>query len=44
MKTRQTPCSLIGILDDGWAGLSDAARQRIETARVVIGGKMLRQA
>ena len=37
MKTRQTPCSLIGILDDGWAGLSDAARQRIETARVVIG-------
>ena len=30
-------CSLIGILDDGWAGLSDTARQRLSTADVVIG-------
>ena len=30
-------CALIGILDDGWAGLSDAARQRLTTANVVIG-------
>ena len=32
-----TFCSLIGILDDGWAGLSDAARERLGTADVVIG-------
>ena len=32
-----TDCTLIGILDDGWAGLSDNARQRLATARVVIG-------
>ena len=30
-------CSLIGILDDGWASLSDAARQCIGTAAVIIG-------
>ncbi len=30
-------CTLIGILDDGWASLSDVARQRITTAAVVIG-------
>ena len=30
-------CTLIGILDDGWAGLSDTARQRLSTAEVVIG-------
>jgi len=30
-------CSLIGILDDGWAGLSDTARQRLIAADVVIG-------
>lgn len=30
-------CALIGILDDGWAGLSDTARQRLATADVVIG-------
>ena len=30
-------CALIGILDDGWAGLSDRARQRIASAEVVIG-------
>ena len=29
--------TLIGILDDGWAGLSDAARERLGTADVVIG-------
>ena len=32
-----TFCSRIGILDDGWAGLSDAARERLGTADVVIG-------
>jgi precorrin-6Y C5,15-methyltransferase (decarboxylating) len=30
-------CTLIGILDDGWAGLSDTARSRLATADVVIG-------
>jgi precorrin-6Y C5,15-methyltransferase (decarboxylating) len=30
-------CSLIGILDDGWAGLSDTARQRLAAADLVIG-------
>lgn len=30
-------CSLIGILGDGWAGLSDTARQRLAAADVVIG-------
>ncbi len=30
-------CTLIGILDDGWAGLSDTARQRLANAQVVIG-------
>ena len=30
-------CCLIGILDDGWAGLSDAARARLAAAEVVIG-------
>ncbi len=30
-------CALIGILDDGWSGLSDRARQRIASADVVIG-------
>jgi precorrin-6Y C5,15-methyltransferase (decarboxylating) len=30
---------LIGVLDDGWASLSDAARRRVETASVVIGAK-----
>jgi len=29
--------TLIGILDDGWSGLSDAARQRLATADCVIG-------
>ena len=31
------PTTLLGILDDGWAGLSDTARQRLATADVVIG-------
>ena len=31
------PCTLLGILDDGWAGLSDTARQRLAAAGVVIG-------
>ncbi|TVT71421.1 MAG: precorrin-6y C5,15-methyltransferase (decarboxylating) subunit CbiE, partial [Denitromonas halophila] len=30
-------CTLIGILDDGWAGLSDTARQGLATAGLVIG-------
>lgn len=30
-------CTLLGILDDGWAGLSDSARQRLATADLVIG-------
>ncbi len=30
-------CCLIGILDDGWAGLSDTAHQRLALADVVIG-------
>ena len=30
-------CTLIGILDNGWASLSDVAHQRIGTAAVVIG-------
>ncbi|WP_319241810.1 precorrin-6y C5,15-methyltransferase (decarboxylating) subunit CbiE [uncultured Propionivibrio sp.] len=32
-------CTLIGILDDGWAGLADAARERIAAAGVVIGAR-----
>lgn len=31
------PCSLIGILDDGWAGLADGARARLKSAGCVIG-------
>jgi precorrin-6Y C5,15-methyltransferase (decarboxylating) len=31
------PCAVIGILDDGWAGLSDRARQRLLAADLVIG-------
>lgn len=30
-------CTLVGILDDGWAGLSDAARQRLAAAGLFIG-------
>ena len=33
-----TKLTLIGILDDGLAGLSDTARQRLANAQVVIGG------
>ena len=32
-----TDCTLIGILDDGWAGLSDTARNQLAKADVVIG-------
>ena len=32
-----TRATLLGILDDGWAGLSDTARQRLATADLVIG-------
>jgi precorrin-6Y C5,15-methyltransferase (decarboxylating) len=32
-----SPCTLIGILDDGWAGLSGLARERIAGAACVIG-------
>lgn len=31
------PTTLLGILDDGWTGLSDPARQRLAAAGVVIG-------
>lgn len=31
------PCTLIGILDDGWGGLTDAARRRLAAADLVIG-------
>jgi len=34
---KENPTTLLGILDDGWAGLSDSARQRLATAEVVIG-------
>ena len=30
-------CTLLGILDDGWAGLSDGARARLSAADLVIG-------
>lgn len=30
-------CTLIGIVDDGWAGLADSARQRLAAADLVIG-------
>lgn len=34
---RSDQCTLLGILDDGWGGLSDGARQRLLAADVVIG-------
>lgn len=37
MPEPQPPCTLLGILDDGWAGLTDAARGHLGTAHVVIG-------
>ncbi|MBU0500401.1 MAG: precorrin-6y C5,15-methyltransferase (decarboxylating) subunit CbiE [Gammaproteobacteria bacterium] len=41
MKTRegfhQPVCTILGILDDGWPGLSEAARQRLQGADLVIG-------
>ena len=33
------PCALIGILDDGHAGLGDAARHRVAAADLVIGAR-----
>ncbi|MCB4361808.1 precorrin-6y C5,15-methyltransferase (decarboxylating) subunit CbiE [Quatrionicoccus australiensis] len=35
--TKTQNCILLGILDDGWAGLSDAARQHLHAADLVIG-------
>jgi len=32
-----TLCSLVGLLDDGWAGLGDAARAALANAALVIG-------
>ncbi len=32
-----TPVFIIGILDDGWVGLGDSARQALSTAQLVIG-------
>ena len=37
--TCATTITLIGILDDGWAGLNDAARERIRRADLVIGAE-----
>jgi len=39
MKSLPRPdaCALVGILDDGWTGLSGAARQRLAAADLVIG-------
>lgn len=37
MPEPQPLCTLLGILDDGWAGLTDAAREHLGTAAVVIG-------
>lgn len=37
MPEREPYCTVMGILDDGWAGLSDAARHRLGSADVVIG-------
>lgn len=37
MPESQPSCTLLGILDDGWAGLTDAARAHLGTADVVIG-------
>ena len=34
---RSEQCALIGILDDGWDGLSEAARRHLAVADVVIG-------
>jgi precorrin-6Y C5,15-methyltransferase (decarboxylating) len=33
------PCALVGILDDGHAGLGDAARHRVAAADLVIGAR-----
>ena len=35
--TSSASCTLLGILDDGWAGLSDGARARLSAADLVIG-------
>ena len=35
--THETPIALIGILDDGWSGLNNAARQRVGAADLIIG-------
>ena len=36
--TMHKPCTLIGMLDDGWDGLSGLARTRLNNAACVIGG------
>ncbi|MDP1997513.1 MAG: precorrin-6y C5,15-methyltransferase (decarboxylating) subunit CbiE, partial [Gallionella sp.] len=36
-KWDRKPCSIIGILDDGWVGLSEQARARLAEASCVIG-------
>ena len=38
MNSRE-PCQLIGILDDGWAGLGDAARARLAGCDLLIGAR-----
>lgn len=37
MKPCDPVCTIVGILDDGWAGLADAARARLAGASLVIG-------
>ncbi|NMG74327.1 precorrin-6y C5,15-methyltransferase (decarboxylating) subunit CbiE [Aromatoleum diolicum] len=35
----ERPCLILGILDDGWEGLSATARERLAASRVVIGAR-----
>ncbi|MFZ2629009.1 MAG: precorrin-6y C5,15-methyltransferase (decarboxylating) subunit CbiE [Rugosibacter sp.] len=37
MPEPQPPCTLLGILDDGWTGLTNAAREHLGAADVIIG-------
>lgn len=36
-ETTEAACAVVGILDDGWAGLGDAARAALADAALVIG-------
>lgn len=39
MSERTLRCLILGILDDGWDGLSAAGRERLAASRVVIGAR-----